>query len=100
MLNEVFGNWVKAHSRSNYDIRYSYDKEDVYIRIYMLDGKEKWYYTDVSNPRFTEDVAKVLKETHGDRAYLYALERVVSESSSKQEVSLWKAVLTLLEKEK
>ena len=66
----------------------------------MPDGKELWYSTNANDPRFANDIAELLKETHGDRAYFYALERVVNESSSEEEVKLWKAVLTLLDKEK
>lgn len=61
---------------------------------------DKWYSTDARSPRFASDVASLLKESHGDRAYFYALEKVVSEKSSEEEVSLWRAVLTLLDKEK
>ena len=66
----------------------------------MPDEKERWYSTDRNSPRFTEDIVDLLKETHGDRAYFYALERVIDVRSDEQEVNLWKAVLTLLDKEK
>jgi len=70
----------------------------------MTDEKEKryekWYSTDASNPKFSHDIAELLIQTHGDMAHIYALERVVNENSSKEEVNLWKAVLTLLDKEK
>jgi hypothetical protein len=66
----------------------------------MPNDKTEWYETNASSPRFSEDIAKLLKETHGDMAYLYALERVVKEDSTEQEVALWKVVLTLLDKEK
>ena len=70
----------------------------------MTDEKEKryekWYSTDARNPKFLHDIAELLIQTHGDMAHIYALERVVNENSSKEEVNLWKAVLTLLDKEK
>jgi hypothetical protein len=63
-------------------------------------GHEVWYNTNADSPRFVEDIVTLLKETHGDRAYFYALERVVNENNRSEEVELWKAVLTLLDKEK
>jgi hypothetical protein len=70
----------------------------------MTDKKEEqyevWYNTNADSPRFSQDIAKLLKETHGDRAYFYALEKVVNENNGSEEVELWKAVLTLLDKEK
>lgn len=100
---EVFANYVRANARVNYvngEIAYSRDWQTQFIRICMPDGKEQWYSTNANDPKFADDIAELLKETHGDRAYFYALERVVNESSSVEEVNLWKAVLTLLDKEK
>jgi len=100
---EVFANYVRANARVNYvngEIAYSRDWQTQFIRIYMPDKKEKWYSTNANDPRFSHDIAELLIQTHGDMAHIYALERVVSESSSKEEVKLWKAVLTLLDKEK
>ena len=100
---EVFANYVRANARVRHvdrEIAYSRDWQTQFIRIYMPDKKEKWYRTDANDPRFSQDIAELLKETHGDKAYLYALERIVSDDRSIEEVNLWKAVLTLLDKEK
>jgi hypothetical protein len=63
-------------------------------------GHEVWYNTNADSPRFSQDIAELLKETHGDMAHIYALEKVVNENNGSEEVKLWKAVLTLLDKEK
>jgi hypothetical protein len=73
---------------------------EIFIGVPMPDEQTEWYSTDPENPRFTNDIAKVLIETHGDMAHIYALERVVSDKCSEEEVKLWRAVLTLLDKEK
>ena len=108
-MTEVSATYVKAHTPYLYsslshfkdrELVYSRDRQTQFIRICMPDEKEKWYSTNVKDPRFSQDIAELLKETYGDMAHIYALERVVSESSSKEEVKLWKAVLTLLDKEK
>jgi CRISPR/Cas system-associated protein Csm6 len=78
----------------------------LYLRIRpMADDDTKdingvWYSANADNPRFASDIAKLLKETHGDRAHLYALEKVISIESNKHEIYLWKSVIDLLDKEK
>ena len=59
-----------------------------------------WYTANIDSPRFYKDIAELLKQTHGDKAYLYALERVISEQSGEHEVKLWKSVMDFLDKEK
>jgi hypothetical protein len=70
-----------------------------FIGVTMPDNKTEWYRTDGNSPRFVHDVAELLMKTHGDKSHLYALERVVKEGSSEEEVKLWREVLTLLDKE-
>ena len=100
---EGFKNYVIVNNNIKYGSDFYYKShgwKTFFIRIYMPDEKEKWYITDAKNPRFADDIAELLKQTHGDKAHYYALERVVSDTSSEEEVKLWKAVLTLLDKEK
>lgn len=59
-----------------------------------------WYTANIDSPRFSKDIAELLKQTHGDKAYLYALEKVISEQSGEHEVKLWKSVMDFLDKEK
>jgi hypothetical protein len=73
------------------------------LDIDMPDGETKWYASDPNDPRFTQDIVDLLKETHGaDHAHLYALERVLrgQEMNNEHEVNLWRGILTALDREK
>lgn len=100
-INHDINEWLNEHPED-----YIKTLTSIYLRIRpMADDDTKdingvWYSANVNNRRFTQEVAELLSYTHGDRAYLYALERVISESSNEEEVALWKSVLTHLEKEK
>ena len=59
-----------------------------------------WYTANIDSPIFSKDMAELLKQTHGDRAHLYALERVISEQSSEDDIKLWRSVMDILDKEK
>jgi len=75
---------------------------EFFIGITMPNEREEWYVTTAKNTMtssFAEDVAELLKQTHGDLAHLYALERVVRTDSTVGEVKLWREVLTILDKE-
>ena len=100
MLNPVYETYARVHKRWMYGKWWWGNHGEIFIGVPMPDEKTEWYSTSPENPRFVNDIADLLKETHGDRAHFYALERVVKDGSSEEEVKLWKAVLTLLDKEK
>jgi len=70
------------------------------VEIVMPNEETKWFSADVGDPRFSQDIAQLLNETHGSTAHLYALEKVLEseERGDGHAIDLWKGVLKLLDR--
>jgi hypothetical protein len=72
------------------------------MRAKYDEADDEWYHTDPKDRRFSKDIVQALKENHGDRAHLYALERLLEGEQRKDELSieLWRDILDKLTEEK
>jgi len=60
---------------------------------------EEWYRVSFLDPSFVTDMVRLILNTHGERAHLFCLGRILN-SEDAEEVLMWKKVLTILDNEK
>jgi len=75
-------------------------KTSLLVEIVMPNEETKWFSADIHDPRFSQDIAELLGNTHGATAHLYALEKVLEseERDDVASVNLWKGVLKILDR--
>ena len=66
-------------------------------RIHKDDAE--WYRVSFLDPSFVTDMVRLVLNSHGERAHLFCLGRILN-SDDAEEVLMWKKVLTILDNEK